>query len=146
MLHRNYWMHLHKHFLIPGERLFAPTVNWLILLNRDSICFVGRPWRIVDGSLNKPVCKGIMEGVLGHIMTKPGITEAALQHHYLGVLQPVALLEILQVGVLGEAGHIMVAVSSEERTTVQIQKGKEIWDLAWAPPKTSFPVWGNPFL
>uniref|UniRef100_A0A8C7DVN8 Ral transcription factor IIIC subunit 1 n=1 Tax=Naja naja TaxID=35670 RepID=A0A8C7DVN8_NAJNA len=63
---------------------------------RDSICFVGRPWRIVDGSLNKPVCKGIMEGVLGHIMTKPGITEAALQHHYLGVLQPVALLEILQ--------------------------------------------------
>uniref|UniRef100_A0A2H6NJZ4 Uncharacterized protein n=1 Tax=Micrurus carvalhoi TaxID=3147026 RepID=A0A2H6NJZ4_9SAUR len=63
---------------------------------RDSICFVGRPWRIVDGSLNKPVCKGIMEGVLGHIMTKPGITEAALQHHYLGVLQPVALLEVLQ--------------------------------------------------
>ncbi|KAM6423805.1 general transcription factor 3C polypeptide 1 isoform 2-T2 [Liasis olivaceus] len=63
---------------------------------RGSICFVGRPWRIVDGSLNKPVCKGIMEGVLCHIMTKPGITEAALQRHYLGVLQPVALLEILQ--------------------------------------------------
>ncbi|XP_077172352.1 general transcription factor 3C polypeptide 1 isoform X2 [Paroedura picta] len=58
--------------------------------------FVGRPWRIVDGSLNKPVCKGIMEGVLCHIMTKPGITELALRHHYLGVLQPVALLEILQ--------------------------------------------------
>ncbi|XP_061455573.1 general transcription factor 3C polypeptide 1 [Rhineura floridana] len=58
--------------------------------------FVGRPWRIVDGSLNKPVCKGIMEGVLCHIMTKPGITEAALRHHYLGVLQPVALLEVLQ--------------------------------------------------
>ncbi|XP_063171074.1 general transcription factor 3C polypeptide 1 [Candoia aspera] len=63
---------------------------------RDSICFVGRPWRIVDGSLNKPACKGIMEGVLCHIMTKPGIPEAALQHHYQGVLQPVALLEILQ--------------------------------------------------
>ncbi|XP_053132773.1 general transcription factor 3C polypeptide 1 isoform X3 [Hemicordylus capensis] len=61
-----------------------------------NICFVGRPWRIVDGSLNKPVCKGIMEGVLCHIMTKPGITEAALYHHYTGVLQPVALLEILQ--------------------------------------------------
>ncbi|XP_053220047.1 general transcription factor 3C polypeptide 1 isoform X3 [Podarcis raffonei] len=61
-----------------------------------NISFVGRPWRIVDGSLNKPVCKGIMEGVLCHIMTKPGITEAALCHHYLGVLQPVALLEILQ--------------------------------------------------
>lgn len=62
----------------------------------EKFCFVGRPWRIVDGTLNKPVCKGIMEGVLCHIMTKPGITEAALRHHYLGVLQPVALLEILQ--------------------------------------------------
>ncbi|XP_015265433.1 PREDICTED: general transcription factor 3C polypeptide 1 [Gekko japonicus] len=61
-----------------------------------SAYFVGRPWRIVDGSLNKPVCKGIMEGVLCHIMTKPGITEPALRRHYLGVLQPVALLEILQ--------------------------------------------------
>ncbi|XP_060116938.1 general transcription factor 3C polypeptide 1 [Heteronotia binoei] len=58
--------------------------------------FVGRPWRIVDGSLNRPVCKGIMEGVLCHIMTKPGIPESALRHHYLGVLQPAALLEILQ--------------------------------------------------
>lgn len=108
----NYWVHFHKHFLIPEERLFATTVNWLILLSRDSICFVGRPWRIVDGSLNKPVCKGIMEGVLGHIMTKPGITEAALQHHYLGVLQPVALLEILQVGVLGKASRVTVAAYS----------------------------------
>ncbi|XP_072839107.2 general transcription factor 3C polypeptide 1 isoform X1 [Pogona vitticeps] len=62
----------------------------------ETFCFVGRPWRIVDSSLNKPVCKGIMEGVLCHIMTKPGITEAALRHHYLGILQPVALLEILQ--------------------------------------------------
>uniref|UniRef100_A0A8C5S921 Ral transcription factor IIIC subunit 1 n=1 Tax=Laticauda laticaudata TaxID=8630 RepID=A0A8C5S921_LATLA len=79
-----------------AARGYLHPVTWLILLSRDSICFVGRPWRIVDGSLNKPVCKGIMEGVLGHIMTKPGITEAALQHHYLGVLQPVALLEILQ--------------------------------------------------
>ncbi|XP_066496947.1 general transcription factor 3C polypeptide 1 [Tiliqua scincoides] len=61
-----------------------------------NICFVGRPWRIVDGSLNKPVCKGVMEGVLCHIMTKPGITEAALCRHYQGVLQPVAVLEILQ--------------------------------------------------
>ncbi|XP_042293819.1 general transcription factor 3C polypeptide 1 isoform X2 [Sceloporus undulatus] len=61
-----------------------------------SISFIGRPWRIVDGSLNKPVCKGIMEGVLCHIMTRPGLTEAALRHHYRGVLQPVALLEILQ--------------------------------------------------
>lgn len=51
----------------------------------------------MDGNLNKPVCKGMMEAVLYHIMTKPGITEDLLLQHYMGVLQPVAVLEILQV-------------------------------------------------
>ncbi|XP_027539298.1 general transcription factor 3C polypeptide 1 isoform X3 [Neopelma chrysocephalum] len=62
----------------------------------EDVCFIGRPWRIVDGRLNKPVCKGMMEAVLYHIMTKPGLTEATLLQHYSGVLQPVAVLEILQ--------------------------------------------------
>ncbi|KAM5153267.1 general transcription factor 3C polypeptide 1 [Mantella aurantiaca] len=60
-------------------------------------CFLGRPWRIVDGSLNKPVCKGMLEAVLYQIMTKPGITEKDLVHHYNGVLQPVIVIELLQV-------------------------------------------------
>lgn len=51
----------------------------------------------MDGKLNKPVCKGMMEAVLYHIMTKPGVMEGALLQHYGGVLQPVAVLEILQV-------------------------------------------------
>ncbi|XP_075755286.1 general transcription factor 3C polypeptide 1 isoform X1 [Pelodiscus sinensis] len=62
----------------------------------EKVCFIGRPWRIVDGTLNKPVCKGMMEAVLYHIMTKPGITENTLMQHYVGVLQPVSVLEILQ--------------------------------------------------
>ncbi|KFV58980.1 General transcription factor 3C polypeptide 1, partial [Tyto alba] len=62
----------------------------------ENVCFIGRPWRIVDGNLNKPVCKGMMEAVLYHIMTKPGVTEGMLLQHYMGVLQPVAVLEILQ--------------------------------------------------
>ncbi|NXT02834.1 TF3C1 factor, partial [Jacana jacana] len=62
----------------------------------ENVCFIGRPWRIVDGNLNKPVCKGMMEAVLYHIMTKPGVTEGTLLQHYTGVLQPVAVLEILQ--------------------------------------------------
>ncbi|NXP02296.1 TF3C1 factor, partial [Thinocorus orbignyianus] len=62
----------------------------------ENVCFIGRPWRIVDGNLNKPVCKGMMEAVLYHIMTKPGVTEGMLLQHYTGVLQPVAVLEILQ--------------------------------------------------
>uniref|UniRef100_A0A8C0G6L0 Ral transcription factor IIIC subunit 1 n=1 Tax=Chelonoidis abingdonii TaxID=106734 RepID=A0A8C0G6L0_CHEAB len=62
----------------------------------ENVCFIGRPWRIVDGTLNKPVCKGMMEAVLYHIMTKPGIMENTLLQHYVGVLQPVSVLEILQ--------------------------------------------------
>ncbi|NWV38569.1 TF3C1 factor, partial [Grantiella picta] len=62
----------------------------------ENVCFIGRPWRIVDGKLNKAVCKGMMEAVLYHIMTKPGVTQAGLLQHYSGVLQPVAVLEILQ--------------------------------------------------
>ncbi|NXH22316.1 TF3C1 factor, partial [Bucco capensis] len=62
----------------------------------ENVCFIGRPWRIVDGTLNKPVCKGMMEAVLYHIMTKPGVTEDMVLQHYTGVLQPVAVLEILQ--------------------------------------------------
>lgn len=63
----------------------------------ENICFIGRPWRGVDGDLNTPVCKGMMEAMLYHVMSKPGISESSLLQHYQGVLQPVAVLELLQV-------------------------------------------------
>ncbi|KAG5854560.1 hypothetical protein ANANG_G00039100 [Anguilla anguilla] len=62
----------------------------------DKVSFISRPWRIVDGSLNKPVCKGMLESLLSHIMSKPGLPESALVEHYRGVLQPVVLLDLLQ--------------------------------------------------
>ncbi|KAG2455444.1 TF3C1 factor, partial [Polypterus senegalus] len=62
----------------------------------EEISFISRPWRIVDGSLNKPVCKGMLEAMLFHIMTKPGIPDQTLIHHYKGVIQPVVVLELLQ--------------------------------------------------
>uniref|UniRef100_A0A8C9DDC2 Ral transcription factor IIIC subunit 1 n=1 Tax=Prolemur simus TaxID=1328070 RepID=A0A8C9DDC2_PROSS len=62
----------------------------------ESVCFIGRPWRVVDGHLNMPVCKGMMEAMLYHIMTRPGVPESCLLRHYQGVLQPVAVLELLQ--------------------------------------------------
>ncbi|KAI1896177.1 hypothetical protein AGOR_G00092120 [Albula goreensis] len=62
----------------------------------ESVSFVSRPWRIVDGSLNRPVCKGMLESLLFHIMSKPGLPEPVLIEHYKGVLQPVVILELLQ--------------------------------------------------
>uniref|UniRef100_A0A8C5QAQ7 Ral transcription factor IIIC subunit 1 n=1 Tax=Leptobrachium leishanense TaxID=445787 RepID=A0A8C5QAQ7_9ANUR len=77
---------------------FDSGVTMEALHERESdCCFLGRPWRIVDGSLNKPVCKGMMEAVLYHIMSKPGITESHLLLHYSSVLQPLVVLELLQV-------------------------------------------------
>ncbi|XP_051878324.1 general transcription factor 3C polypeptide 1 [Pristis pectinata] len=62
----------------------------------EQISFFCHPWRIVDGSLNKPVCKGMIEAMLYHIMTKPGITEQKLISYYSAVLQPVIVMELLQ--------------------------------------------------
>lgn len=52
---------------------------------------------MVDGSLNRPVCKGMLEGVLCSIMSRPGITHQTLLEHYKAVLQPMALLDLLEV-------------------------------------------------
>uniref|UniRef100_A0A8D0HWB2 Ral transcription factor IIIC subunit 1 n=1 Tax=Sphenodon punctatus TaxID=8508 RepID=A0A8D0HWB2_SPHPU len=86
-----------QHVKSLGSDAACQSVKRCLERTRDhNVCFIGRPWRIVDGSLNKPVCKGMMEAALYHVMTKPGITETSLLQHYQGVLQPVAVLEILQ--------------------------------------------------
>ncbi|XP_069761563.1 general transcription factor 3C polypeptide 1 isoform X2 [Narcine bancroftii] len=62
----------------------------------EQISFFCHPWRNVDGSLNRPVCKGMIEAMLYHIMAKPGITEEKLMSYYSAVLQPVIVMELLR--------------------------------------------------
>lgn len=62
----------------------------------ENLSFISRPWRFIDGKVNRPVCKGILEGVLYHIMSQPGLTQQALLKHYKDALQPVAVLDIVQ--------------------------------------------------
>lgn len=59
--------------------------------------FISRPWRLVDGKLNRQVCKGMLEAVLYHIMSRPGLTQQTLVEYYKDVLQPVVVLDIVQV-------------------------------------------------
>lgn len=54
---------------------------------------------MVDSSVNRPVCKGMLEGVLCHIMSRPGITQQTLMEHFEAVLQPMAMLDLVQVNV-----------------------------------------------
>ena len=65
--------------------------------HRENISFISRPWRLVDGKLNRQVCKGMLEAVLYHIMSRPGLTQQTLVEHYKDLLQPLAVLEIVQV-------------------------------------------------
>ncbi|KAM9363755.1 general transcription factor 3C polypeptide 1 [Symphorus nematophorus] len=62
----------------------------------ENVSFISRPWRMVDGTLNLPVCKGMLEALLYHIMSRPGITQQTLVEHYKDVLQPMAVLDLVQ--------------------------------------------------
>lgn len=62
----------------------------------DTVSFISRPWRMVDGKLNRLVCKGMLEAVLYQIMSLPGLTQETLVQHYKDVLQPMAVLDLVQ--------------------------------------------------
>ncbi|XP_041790222.1 general transcription factor 3C polypeptide 1 [Chelmon rostratus] len=62
----------------------------------ESLSFISRPWRMVDGGLNRQVCKGMLEAVLYHIMYRPGLMQQTLVEHYKDVLQPMAVLDLVQ--------------------------------------------------
>nr|XP_020499344.1 LOW QUALITY PROTEIN: general transcription factor 3C polypeptide 1 [Labrus bergylta] len=62
----------------------------------ENVSFISRPWRMVDGNLNRPVCKGMLEGLLYHIMYRPGLTQKSLVEHYKDILQPVAVLDLAE--------------------------------------------------
>uniref|UniRef100_M4AJV5 Ral transcription factor IIIC subunit 1 n=1 Tax=Xiphophorus maculatus TaxID=8083 RepID=M4AJV5_XIPMA len=63
---------------------------------QENLSFISRPWRFIDGKVNRPVCKAILEAVLYHIMSQPGLTQQTLLEHYKDALQPVAVLDIVQ--------------------------------------------------
>uniref|UniRef100_A0A3Q2CRD4 Uncharacterized protein n=1 Tax=Cyprinodon variegatus TaxID=28743 RepID=A0A3Q2CRD4_CYPVA len=86
-------------------RLFAPLLCYNLFFcvlssnffpHREKLSFISRPWRFIDGKVNRSVCKGILEAVLYHIMSRPGLTQQALLGHYKDTLQPLAVLEMVQ--------------------------------------------------
>lgn len=62
----------------------------------ENVRFISRPWRLVDSNVNRSVCKGMLESIMCHVMSRPGITQETLLEHFKAVLQPVALLDLLQ--------------------------------------------------
>uniref|UniRef100_A0A8C6NY38 Ral transcription factor IIIC subunit 1 n=1 Tax=Nothobranchius furzeri TaxID=105023 RepID=A0A8C6NY38_NOTFU len=70
---------------------FSKTIS-----RRENVSFISRPWRFTDGKVNRPVCKGLLEAILYHIMSLPGVTQQALLEHYKNALQPVVVLDLVQ--------------------------------------------------
>uniref|UniRef100_A0A1A7X0R7 General transcription factor IIIC, polypeptide 1, alpha 220kDa n=1 Tax=Iconisemion striatum TaxID=60296 RepID=A0A1A7X0R7_9TELE len=64
--------------------------------DEENVTFISRPWRFIDGKLNRSACKGLLEATLFHIMSLPGLTQHALLKHYKDSLQPVVVLELVQ--------------------------------------------------
>ncbi|XP_029312111.1 general transcription factor 3C polypeptide 1 isoform X2 [Cottoperca gobio] len=64
--------------------------------NDGNVSFISRPWRMVDGNLNRQVCKGMLEAINYHVMYRPGLTQQSLVEHYKDVLQPMAVLDLVQ--------------------------------------------------
>ncbi|XP_020777823.2 general transcription factor 3C polypeptide 1 [Boleophthalmus pectinirostris] len=93
----------------------------------ESVSFVARPWRLVDGKLNRLVCKGMLEALLYHIMSVPGVTLEALLLHYRAVLQPLATLELLQA---------LVDLGCVKRKTLVKRPKASLFSRPGPPPKT----------
>ncbi|XP_076003891.1 general transcription factor 3C polypeptide 1 isoform X2 [Genypterus blacodes] len=74
---------------VPSEGQAGPDED-------GNLSFISRPWRLVDGNLNRQVCRGMLEGLLHHIMSRPGLTQRAMLEHYKDVLQPVAVMDLIQ--------------------------------------------------
>lgn len=68
---------------------------------------------MVDGNLNRQVCKGMLEALLYHIMSRPGLTQQTLVEHYTDVLQPMAVLDLVQVN-----GNTLTYISSKSKFTL----------------------------
>uniref|UniRef100_A0A8C4Z2P4 B-block binding subunit of TFIIIC domain-containing protein n=1 Tax=Gadus morhua TaxID=8049 RepID=A0A8C4Z2P4_GADMO len=71
------------------SKMTLQMANW-------EMSYISRPWRMVDGSINRLACKGMLEGLLYHVMARPGITQHCLVEHYQNTLQPMAVLDLIQ--------------------------------------------------
>ena len=74
----------------------------------QKIRIVARPWRTPDGAVNRPILRMMLEGILTYLMTNPGLTHDQLVEKYNPILQPVCLIEILEVRRLQELKSIVV--------------------------------------
>ncbi len=65
--------------------------------NFKPVCLVPRPWRYIDGLLNRPVLQKMFETILIYLKSYPNATLENIAAHFCPVLQPVMTLELLEM-------------------------------------------------
>ncbi|RNA44784.1 General transcription factor 3C polypeptide [Brachionus plicatilis] len=67
------------------------------LKNFKPICIIPRPWRYIDGLLNRPVLKKMLESIILFLKTNPNASFSSISSHFCPVLQPIMTLELLEM-------------------------------------------------
>ena len=61
------------------------------------VCLVPRPWRYIDGLLNRQVLQKMLETIIIYLKTYPNSTLEKISNHFCPVLQPIMTLELLEM-------------------------------------------------
>lgn len=61
------------------------------------ICIVPRPWRYIDGLINRHVLKKMFESIVLYLKTNPNSSFSSISSHFCPVLQPIMTLELLEM-------------------------------------------------
>lgn len=75
----------------------CPHQKDVFLCCRDLGKYVCRPWNKPDGTINMSTVKHILLGIMSHLMTYPGSTFQSLCKKYSSVLNPVHVMELMNV-------------------------------------------------
>ncbi|XP_074646266.1 general transcription factor 3C polypeptide 1-like [Tubulanus polymorphus] len=63
----------------------------------DRVRFIARPWMKPEGLINKPTLKMMLEGLMMYIMSNPGIKFGDLCEKLNPILQPMCIIELVEV-------------------------------------------------
>ena len=81
------------------SQLFESSQSDTDLLSRKfkTVCLIPRPWRYIDGLLNRPVLKQMLITIILYLKTYPNSTFEMISSHFSPILQPIMTLELVEM-------------------------------------------------
>lgn len=82
---------------ISARKIEKKTEETIIYKQFKPVCLIPRPWRYIDGLLNRPVLQKMFETILIYLKSYPNATFETISEHFCPVLQPIMTLELLEM-------------------------------------------------